>query len=164
LGLLVAVLVGPGMAAGAGPRTTVVESIMIHNTEFSPFDSNQDYSAGQRLETYGGTGRFTAPIPLPATVVSIRRITLYAYDNSANADVSLSLYRSAPAQGDAFVELGGVATVGAVETDPQVQYTTAISPRTVDRSRFSLFLWLRVPEPGLKVYGVKVTYSYETGT
>ena len=56
--------------------------------------------------------------------------------------------------------------MGANETDPQVQYTTAISPRRVDRTRFGLFLWLRIPEPepGLVFYGVKVTYAYETGT
>jgi hypothetical protein len=167
LGLLVAALVGPGMAAGAEPRTTVVESIMIHNTAFRPFSDVDGYRNGQWLELEsdgGGGGRFAASIPLPATVVSFRRITLYAYDNSESADVSMSLYRQNPALGSPFVELGALTTVGATETDPQAVYTTAISPRKVDTSRFTLFLWLRVPDPGFKVYGVKVTYSYETGT
>jgi hypothetical protein len=164
LGLLLAVLVGPGMVAGAGPRTTVVESIMIPAAEFLPTLDDWDYQRGPSIFVESGVGRFTASIPLPALVVSIRRITLYAYDNSDSADVSVTLYRHAPAAGEDFVDLGGVATAGAAATDPQVQYTTAISPRTVDRTRFGLFLWLRIPEPGLKVYGVKVTYAYETGT
>ena len=64
---------------------------MIHNTAFRPFSDVDGYRNGQWLvlDSDGGGGgrRFAASIPLPANVVSFRRITLYAYDNTESADV-----------------------------------------------------------------------------
>jgi hypothetical protein len=56
---------------------------------------------------------------------------------------------------------GHVCTFGTSQTDPQVFSTTAISPRLVKTANHGSYLWLLVPDGDTRLYGVRVTYSYE---
>jgi len=157
--LLAAVLVGPGggEVTAAEPRVTV-RHIMVPAAAFIPSMDGLDYfNGGGVLEMNSGLGTFTAPLLFPAIVVDIRRITLYAYDN-APSSVCVALYRAYP-PGASQVYAGQVCTTGASATDPQVLYTTTLSPRQVNTALHGPFLAL-VLSGDTKFYGVKVTYSY----
>lgn len=162
-GLLVAGLlgVGGGGAVAAEPRT-VTASIMIPTAAFIPAYDGIDYSNWGPHITVGSTGgAFAAPLSFPVPVVTIRRITLYAYDNDPAANVCASLLRSRPAAG---VEdnAGGVCTVNSPD-DPQTVYTTAMNPRQVNTAFHSPYLWVSLSGPGVWIYGVKITYTYDPG-
>ena len=105
-------------------------------------------------------GTLVAPLWFPVPVVNIRRITLYVLDESADNDACLYLFRGDPAAGTTL-RLGEVCTTGADPTDPQ-----AWSPRTSARAQVNTaargaYLSLTLKD-GVKVYGVKINYTYET--
>ena len=162
VGCLVAVLLGPaGGGAGAVEPRTVTASIMISDAAFSTNNDVFDYAKGSAIQALSGSPNFAAPLSFPVPVVSIRKITLYAYDSDPGKNVCVRLYRSRPADGTAN-HLGVVCTVDTT-ADPQTAYTTEISPRQVNTAFHGPMLMLYLSAPGVKFYGVKITYTYETG-
>ena len=105
-------------------------------------------------------GTLVAPLGFPVPVVNIRRITLYALDESADNDACLYVFRGDPAAGGTL-RLGEVCTSGADPTDPQAWSTTDIGPRRVNTAARGAYLSLTL-KPDIKVYGVKINYTYET--
>jgi hypothetical protein len=104
-------------------------------------------------------GTLVAPLWFPVPVVSIRRITLYAFDAGADNDACLYLFRGDPAAGTTL-RLGEVCTSGGQSTDPQAWTTTDIGPRQVNTAIRGVYLTLSL-KPGIMVYGVKVNYTCE---
>jgi len=157
--LLVAVLLGPGVVAGAEPRATVTRSIMIPGAAFTPIDDQQDYSVGVSGVMGGAMGTTTlfAPLWFPVTVVNIKKITLYAYDGSATGDLWLWLNRAYPPGVTSMEPLGQVGTAGSIGT--QVVSTTVISPRQTNTANYALMLHVEI-RPSTRLNGVKITYSY----
>lgn len=154
-GLLVAVLLGPAGATAVEPRT-VTASIMIPAAAFMPTRDDSGYfNAGSYL-TGGADGTFLAPLSFPVPVVNIKRITLYAWDNGLGS-VCAQLHRSRPAAGTKDYA-GFVCTVDST-TDPQTVYTTAINPSQVNTAFHGPYLAVTFFGP-VKLYGVKVNYSY----
>jgi hypothetical protein len=162
VGLLVAALLGPGMVAGAEPRVTVTRSIMIPGVAFNPMNEHQEYDMGISAVMGSATGTTTlfAPLWFPVTVVSIKKITLYAYDGSTGGDVWLWLDRAYPPGVTSTDPLGQVGTAGSI--GKQVVSTTVISPRQTNTANYALMLRVEI-RPGTSLYGVKVTYSYDAG-
>jgi len=163
VGLLVAVLIGPGGGAvtAAEPRLTT-QSIMVPAAAFTPSaDTFQYLNNGWIIEAQSGV--FVAPLQFPVQQVSIRRLTIYAYDHMSTGgqttDVCVYLFRSAPANA-AVITQGEVCTFGSSATDPQIFSTTAISPRSVNTAVHGSYLWVFIPDGDTRFYGVKVTYSY----
>jgi len=108
-----------------------------------------------------GSGNFTAPLAFPVSEVNIKRITLYAYDNGAGS-TCVTAYRSRPA-GGAADWAGGPCTANN-PANPQAVFSTATGPgRQVNTAHHGPYLWLTNGGPGMKVYGVKVNYTYESG-
>jgi hypothetical protein len=135
---------------------------MISSAAFIPAGGGVDYiSSGATLTLDSGQGGFAAPLSFPAPVVNIKRITVYAYDNTASALISASVYRSRPSDGEEDYA-GSIATVDS-SADPQVVSLTAISPRRVTTATHGPYLWVWFNGSGVKLYGVKVTYSYDPG-
>ena len=162
-GLLVAGLLGAGGggAAAAEPRAATA-SIMIPAAAFTPAGSGIHYvSSGATLALDSGQGGFAAPLSFPAPVVNIKKITLYAYDYTASALISAGVYRSRPSDGEDDYA-GSIATVDS-PADPQVVSLTAISPRRVTTATHGPFLWIWFTGSGVRLYGVKVTYTYDPG-
>jgi len=160
VGLLVAGVlgVGGGGAVAVEPRLTTA-SIMIPAAAFIPTTDNWDYSTGGNyLAVSGGNSGFSAPVSFPVPVVSIKKITLYAYDNTNLSAVCASPYRANPAAATQVLQ-GIICTSGASTLDPQVLITTAISPRRVNTAIHGAQLWVDLG-PGTKFYGVKVTYTH----
>ena len=150
-----------GQAAAVEPRT-VTASLMIPAAAFTPTNSNFGYAFTNReLVATGGFAYFVAPLTFPVPVVDIQRLTLYAFDNGAGASVAVDLYRTEPA-GATFRYTGGVFTADS-PNDPQVVSSTAFNPRRVNTALHGAYLRLYLV-PGLMFYGVKVQYSYQTGT
>jgi len=164
LALLVAAVLSlpgdEGQAAAVEPRTTTA-NIMIPAAAFTPTNSNFGYAFDNReLVAAGGFAYFVAPLTFPVPVVDIQKLTLYSFDNGAGTSVAVDLYRTEPASA-AFRYTGGVFTADS-PNDPQVVSSTAFNPRRVNTALHGAYLRLYLV-PGLKFYGVKVTYSYETG-
>jgi hypothetical protein len=159
--LLVAALVGPGMVAGAEPRTTVTKALMIPAAAAIPISTYMEYNnVGYHVRLEAGTdGGFTVPLSFPVSVVTIKRVTLYAYDNDSGHDVGVSL-RGAYPPGATDIWLGWVTTSGASADDPQTVTTTEISPRTVNTANYGLYLWIQLGG-STRFYGAKILYSYE---
>lgn len=163
VGCLVAGLVGVGGggAVAVEPRT-VTASIMIPTAAFIPaYDGIDYYNNGQETTMGTAGGTVFALLSFPVPVVSIRRITVYAYDNTGAANVCAGLYRSRPPAG-ARDFIGEICTVDST-TDPQTVYTTQISPRQVNTAFHGPYLSVSLSAPGVKFYGVKVTYTYDPG-
>lgn len=163
VGLLVAVLAGSvgGAVTAAEPRVATA-SIVVPAAAFAAIDSTSAYhNEGFYLAASAGGG-FLAPVVFPVPVVSIRKVTLYAFDNSSGGDVCLSLIRLALAD-VAVRNQGRVCTIGAAATDFQVVTLTNISPRLVNTALHGSYLLAQITA-GQLLHGVKITYSYETGT
>ena len=162
--LLVAVLLGPaggGAVTAVEPRT-VTASIMIPAAALVPITDGYDYvNNGYDLYVGSDHGYFTAPVLFPVPLVSIRRITLYAWDDSADAYICVWLYRATPAAAGEGSQ--GQACTTNSAADPQAPYGTATRPRQVNTAFHGSYLWVRISAPGVRLYGVKVTYAYETG-
>jgi hypothetical protein len=157
-GLLAAGLlgVGSGGAVAVEPRT-VTESIMVSAATFTPSGDNWDYdNNGSYLILRTGPGAFSAPLSLPVAAVNIKRITLYA-----QRGVCVHLFRSRPAAAT-FDHAGMVCTADSTAAS-QTVHTTEISPRQVNTEFHSPYLWVYLSEPNVYFYGVKITYTYETG-
>lgn len=90
--------------------------------------------------------------------MTIKRITLYAYDNAGGGNVSASLLRTQPAA-VFHADPMGMAATDLSASDPQVVTTTAISPRLVNAANHGLVVWIYISAPGIKFYGVKILYS-----
>jgi hypothetical protein len=162
--LLVSVLLGaPGRddeAIAVAPRVTTA-NLMIPAAAFAPADPGIDYTNayGSFLEVFDpGIHEFGAAVFLPVPVANIKRITLYAYDNSGTYDACARVYRKAPADDEVSVSPGAVCTEGGSEAYPQAVTTTALSPRQINASVHGLILWVTLGA-GTRVFGVKVTYS-----
>ena len=154
--------IGGGGAVAVEPRT-VTASVMIPATAFIPNSDDVDYFiSGLVLRTPTGNGNFTAPLSFPVPVVSIKRITLYAYDNDADGLVGVALGRARPADG----ALNEAANFHSIDSpaNPQTIYTTAISPRQINTAFHGAHLWVFLAGPNGRFYGVKVTYTYEAAT
>jgi hypothetical protein len=157
--LLVATLIGPGMMAGAEPRVTVTKTIMIPAAAFNPGEGGYNYlNDGYRLVMPTGGGVFIALLDFPVPEVNIKKITLYARDTGLGG-VCVELNRVRPATGSEDV-MGSICTSDSA-ANPQVVYTTAISPRQVDTAFQGAYLAVSQSYPSVNFYGVKITYSYE---
>jgi hypothetical protein len=70
------------------------------------------------------------------------------------------MYRSAP-ETAGEVSMGEVCTLaGAATIDPQAPSATVISPKNVNSAIHGPYLWVVFNGPGVRLYGVKITYSY----
>ncbi|MFH1329360.1 MAG: hypothetical protein ABIJ48_01680 [Actinomycetota bacterium] len=156
--LLVAALIGPGVVSAAEPRATTGK-IMIPAAAFIPTDDNHDYSNnGASLWTISASGNFTAPLTFPVPVVNIRKIVLYAYDNTGAGPLCARVYRASPPTAGQL-HLGFVCTTDS-PVSPQVVSTTAISPRRVNTAVTGPYLWVSIAD-GTTFLGVSVLYSYD---
>jgi len=135
---------------------------MVPASAFIPTDDGTGYHHyGNYVAIKGASGSFVTPLSFPVPVVNIRRITLYAYDNSSGGYANLSWCRSYPPDGTAICS-GYIATVGA-SPDTQAVTTADLDARRVNTAHHGAYLWVYIEDPTIKVYGVRVTYTYETG-
>ncbi len=151
---------GGGGAVAVEPRLTVA-SIMIPAAAFIPTSGSWSYSQTDSYLTANNTADFTAPLTFPVQEVTIRRITLYAYENTADGSVCVRMFRASPRTASSLT-LGSACTVNST-TNPQAATTTAISPRRVNTAVQGPDLWVSIPGSQfstVRFYGVKVTYSY----
>ena len=162
--LLVTAMTGPagGVVTAAEPRVPT-ESVMVPAAAFTPSADTYGYLNNGWVRE-ATPGAFVAPLHFPVASISIRKLTIYAYDHVSTGgqitDVCAYLFRSAPATA-AVVPQGQVCTFGtSATTDPQVFSTTAISPRQVNTVVHGSYLWVLIPAGDARFYGVRVTYSY----
>jgi hypothetical protein len=163
LALLVALslsLPGERGQAGAAEPRTVTGNIMVPAAAFAPTAEDGDFSNNGFVLGAGEFVNLVAPLSFPVQTVNILKMTLYAQDTSAPGDICVRLFYAYPPG-------GGAAWAGEVCTannpaNPQAVSSTAISPHRVNTAVRGPFLWAMV-HPGTGLYGVKITYSYETG-
>jgi hypothetical protein len=164
VGLLVAGMLsvgGGGAVEAAEPRLTT-RTITVPAAAFNPVNSTTDFgSNGDELWTFSGGGQFTAPLFFEAPAVTIRRITLFVWDNSSGEDICVGLFRTTPASADEQ-NMGFVCSTGASTTDPAVfTQRTFTSRRVTGAYGPYLFLWLPGSlSQGYRFYGVRITYAY----
>jgi hypothetical protein len=165
VGLLVSVLLslpgdGERVAAAVEPRLTTAR-IMVPAAAFIPAASWMNYTGGDFLMT-SDTASFFAPIAFPVPVVNIQGITVYATDMEADDSVCVYLYRSSPIHGREGIRFQGQACTTDSSVDPQaVSNLRRIYPTLVNTAVHGSYLWASVTG-GSFMYGVQVTYSYQT--
>jgi hypothetical protein len=149
---------GTEVAEAVEPRT--LRSVTIPAAAFSPTQESWDFSnPGFQLTLHGGSGGFVAPLYFPVSPVTIRKVTLYAYDNHTTYDVCVTLYRSKPATATED-EMVQVCSDGSSATRPREFSDGTFSPRRV-LMRHGPYLQLTIPAAVyLDFYGVKITYGY----
>ena len=163
--LLVAALLGaaPGKPVAAAAEVGLTASIMVPAPAFVPQEDftgyRVDYSGSFLQISEGGLQFFEASVLLPAAVVKVKKVTLYAYDNDGTYDVCVGLHRVSPALAEDSVSMGGTCTSGGADVRPQVVSTTTLGPRQVSTASPGLVVVVTLGG-GTRLYGVKVTYGY----
>ena len=162
-GLIVAAVAWPNGAASEAaaapePRTTTYRMV-VPAAAFIPAYPDFGYvQGGEYLSSLTSFAAFIAPIQFPYPVVTIKAITLYAYDNGSQ-DFILHLGRTRPATGTGAIT-AILKSTGQSATDPRAFTTTAISPRVINSASHGAYLAL-FPPPGTayKFYGVTIRYE-----
>jgi len=145
-----------GQAGAVEPRLTTA-SMVIPAAAFTPSGNQWNYSNnGNFLRVGSGYGHFFAPVQLPLSEATITRITLYAYDNHP-AQVCAVLYRIRPAT--AVEKALRVACTTDSTADPRAS-PAVITGGLVNQGSQSAYLHLSISGTGVRLYGVKVTYTY----
>ena len=148
--------------AVAEPRVTVTRTVTVPAAAFGPMDDNTDFfNNSVSILTVSGSGEFVAPVFFEAPEVTVRKITLYAYDGGG-ANVCVKLLRIPPAASDGTL-MGEACSTGAAFGVRSFTQAT-LNPRRVAAGQGAA-LWLSLPGDGTGwvFYGAKITYSYETG-
>jgi len=161
--VLVALLVGPAVVTAAEPRA-VSRTVTVPAAAFAPGDDDTGFiNDGYQVVVVGPStnGEFVAPLFLEAEAVTIRRMTLYAYDNGAD-DICLTLYRLNPATVDDQV-MGEVCSTGAASGVRTFVLPGTGFTRRIVNGGYGPYLHLWVPGTygdGYSFYAVKIVYSY----
>jgi hypothetical protein len=149
--------------ATAEPRAVVVRALTVPAGAFVPTATTWNMvQTGYELILNSGIGKFTAPVFFGPQTVTIRKITLYAWDN-ADGEVCVHLYRSTPATGSTQ-EIGEVCSSGAAVGVRSFVEDSLMVPQIT--GAYGPYLTLELPGsfPGHRFYAVKINYSYDTGT
>ena len=166
LALLVAVLLsvpGEGGQAGAAEPRTVVAKMMIPAAAFYDEHHDGDFLSVTWTDY---TTVFLAPVQFPRRQVTVREITIYAADRDGTASkICASLYRTRPAQGSNGTKVQSSVCTTESEADPQVVANRLrISDGAVNTAVNGSHLRVTFGPVigGLKLYGVQITYAYQT--
>jgi hypothetical protein len=158
VGVMVAGILGGGSGVVAGEPRVTTASLMIPAGAFVPAADGGYFNYGEYIATGSGTATFSAPLFFPVPVVNIKKLTIYAYDNTGGIAVCAWVYRSRPTEAaEDFV--ANTCTVDSTAS-PQVRYATATGPRRVNTATQSAYLWVYLDGPGIKLFGARVNYSY----
>jgi hypothetical protein len=146
-------------AADTPEARTSIHKLVIPAAAFVPAYPGPNYvNGGDELSALSGFAGYIAPVQFPYPVVTIKSITLYAYDNGRQ-DFTLHLGRSRPSTGTGAVT-AVVKSTGQSSTDPRAFTTTAVSARLVNSAVHGTYLAL-FPPPGTayRFYGVTIRYE-----
>jgi len=155
-------LLGARQTALAEPRALVSRTIMVPAGAFNPADDGiQFVNTGDALTVnYPGSGMFHAPLFFEAKSVTIKKLTLYAWDNEDGHGTCVLLYRTSPTAGSEI--MGQVCSTGAAQGTREFTESD-LAIRTINGG-YAPFLRLHVGTGSLHFYMVKITYSYTAGT
>lgn len=163
VGVIVAATAWPTGADSEEPAApaarTTIHRLVIPAAAFIPAFPGPDYvNSGYEFSAQSGMSGFVAPVQFPYPAVTIKSITLHAYDNGSQ-DFILHLGRSRPSTG-AGTAIAVVKSTGQSTTDPRAFTTAAVSPRIVNSAVNGAYLAL-FPPPGTayKFYGVTIRYE-----
>ena len=141
-------------------RRGTLGKIMLPAAAFDPVDDDANFvNDGFRLYMMTGSSNFVAPIPLPIGQVSIRKLTLFGWDNEQGSEVCAKVYRAQPTTGDEK-QTGFVCTIDSAK-DPQKPASNAINPRRVNTGTQGPYVWVSLG-PDVTFYGVQVVYVIVT--
>lgn len=169
--LVVAMVVGPAGVKAVEPRAVTARmmipaaafSLVPHQGEYVDFAQRGDYLEGDDWWPQS----FVAPVEFPVEQVTVRGITLYAYDyDGTSGRVCASLFRATPAQGIQATKLQGkVCTIESSIYPQVVPNLTRMNYTAVDTATNGSYLYVdfdpRAAVSSLQVFGVRITYSYE---
>ncbi|MCU0280940.1 MAG: hypothetical protein MUE66_03735 [Acidimicrobiia bacterium] len=166
--MLAAALVGPGMVAGAEPRTTVTVTVVVPAAAFTPASDDLEYrkTAGHlalNTQSFWYEPNFYAPVYFEASTVTIKKVTFYATDDCGDSwcELEFSLWRVNPTTNVAE-EMGSMRTRGRTR-DIREFVLSDLSPRKITGAWGAVLgLQLYSILDGASFKGAKVTYSYET--
>jgi len=148
--------VGGDGATAVEPRLTKA-SIMVPAAAFIPTSpTTKFYNSGSGVSSESGTANLFAPVSFPVPVVNIKKITVYAYDNSAS-QLCVSILRTRPADAGQDLQASLCTVDGSA---PQYMATADIAFRRVVTANHGVYLGLGFYGSGVTLYGVKIDYSY----
>lgn len=142
------------------PRATVTRTITVPAGGFGTIDEAQDFlNEGNVLYMQVGSGYFTAPLFFEAPVVTVKRVTLYAYD-SGTADICVTLVRTTPPN-HGHQHMGKACSSGSSDSDGAFPESDLTYRRIT--GAYGPYLWLYLPGTygDYRFYGAKITYTYE---
>ena len=123
---------------------------------FHPIDDGTDWSnSGYRIYMNSGTGSFTTPVEFPGSgPVVVKKVILYAWDNSTGASADVTFYKARP-------ETGSEVDLATVQGGLNAASIRAFSSTTITYAKIQRIhgpdLWLNTDGSSvLSVYGVKI--------
>lgn len=162
-GLILVGAVAPGGAESEASAVTEarasVHTLVVPAAAFVPAYEGFEYvNGGDELSTLNGFAGFIAAVHFPYPEVTIKRVTLYAYDNGGD-DFILNVGRSRPATGVGAI-IATVHSSGQSTADSRAFTTAAVSPRVVNSAYHGVYLALFPPAgPSYQFYGVVIRYA-----
>jgi hypothetical protein len=163
--VLMSTLVGvAGARPNDRPMAAVTRRITIPGGHFIPTKYTWQWSNnGHYVRNVSGSANYSAPVVFPTgQAVVVESVTLYVYDNVADADICVTLYRTDPTGGyeDSMANL---CSSGSSTTDPRHFTDSSISNNPVKHGQ-GIYLWLYIADSGLnlKAYGVRIQYHHGT--
>jgi hypothetical protein len=165
--LLVAVIVGPGTVTATEPRVTT-RTITIPPAAFQPSLGDRWLNQGYTLDTHpaetlspaGPAQVFQAALSFEEPAVTIRKITLIAYDSNEPGFIGLRLWRVNPLADDQDL-MGEVVSTGTGTLVRSFTLTDLPIRRITGAHGPYLELWIAdYSETGLSFKGARITYSY----
>jgi len=167
VGALLAVATAGPLGAGqvvqavVEPRTTITRTVTIPPGAFAPGNDDIDFSnAGHALYiNSGSSAAFRAPLFFEASTVTIKKITLFAWDDSESG-LCVHLYRATP---NTPQNMGGVCSTEASASLRKFTNSDLTYRRIT--GAYGPYLSLGMSDTvagGVAFYGVRITYTYET--
>jgi hypothetical protein len=163
--LLVATVAGVASArSNAGPSQQAWRVLTVPADDCIPYDAEEDWSSwGQKIycETGGCSWRCVVHFPAAGEqavgAVNVKRVTMYAYDNTGAGEVIVKLRKVYPPNaGSQDMAVAGTADSTA---DPQTVVDTSIEYNPVYRSQAPV-IWVSITATSINVYGFYVHYTW----
>jgi hypothetical protein len=162
--LLMATVVGVAVAKpSARPLEQVWRVLTVPPAACTPVDYLDSwYLPGDSLKSMSGAGSYVCAVSFPAAgeqavgAVSVKRVTMYAYDNGTG-DASVTLRKTYPPTGGQRPMAYANSTDSAA--DPQTVIDTTIQNNPVYRTH-GPYLFVFLANPSIKAYGVFIHYTW----
>ena len=147
LGVLLVLVLGGEVGARDRAAVSAWKYVTIPAGHFHPVEAGYDWwNNGNLISLYSGSSAFfTAPVVFPGSgPVIVKKVILYAHDNSITGNVGVNLYKTNPLTGGE-TEMAYAQSALNSSIDPRVFSDATITYAKIQRTH-GAYLWLGIDD------------------